>query len=299
MSKAFNETQFNHDYALLMERHRPSLALQVRVLEQMRHSQAEQRVKNASVSETSLAQRPSTKRISFQRGGALAKHASLAAVLVLVLALLLLYPLLRGNFGGQSLNMAPAEATEAAAMADTATPAEQESIVGAGEGMAKKAMPEPTALGEADTAALDSSAFAPQEAALDEIQMSTYAAEAMATDLSLSLSQNVFSLRDFPQQATTSLVIRNSNPTMSYSTGLALRIERLNESGEWEMQALKEGLVWPDLAYEIPAATEIAYSTYEEPLDLAELLAAPEEGLYRIVKDIVNESHYVEFWIEP
>lgn len=297
MSKAFNETQFNHDYALLMERHRPSLALQERVLEKMLYSQAEQRIENAALAKR--LETSSKKRTDFQRGGAWAKYASLAAVLLLVVAVLVLYPLLRGNFGGQSLNMAPAEATEAAAMADTAAPAEQESIAGAGEGMAKKAMPEPSAYGEADAAALEPNAVAPQEAVADEIQMSTYVAEAMVTDLSLSLSQNVFSLRDFPQQATASLYIRNTNASMSYFTGLALRIERLNEAGVWEKQALKDGLVWRDIALEIPSATATGSSTYEEPLDLAELLAAPEVGNYRIVKDIANQSHYVEFWIEP
>lgn len=287
MSKSFNEIQFNQDLTRLMEAQQPSLRLQQTVLEKMR---APENYVLRSAAQEKVLQFSSTKKVADSdktpHFALNSRLAQVAAVLVLVLAISLIYPLLRGNWGAG----ATASARETRAAAAQAAPEELTMADSSPEsGLMEAKMFEAASVEDETTLAGNST-----ENKAGDSQM---APPSVAADLILSFDNALLSLSDFPATAKRVLTINNFNPETRYFVGLPLRVETLDEQGLWQNYPLSDSAVWIALAYEIPPAAEGRPSAYTETIDFAEILENPSIGFYRIVKNIDGAELFTEFEI--
>ncbi len=292
MSKSFNEIQFNQDLSRLMEAQQPSLRLQQAVLEKMRAQQgAGSAVESREKVLPFKSDDQAADSVKTHRFNGWSRLAQVAAVLVLLMAVSLIYPLLKGNWGARSMgtaqetNISGIEETRAAAAPEQATMAES----AADSGVMEAKMFEATMGAEDSTLAGDSG--------MSMAGTGQAAAIMPSVDLTLSFDDCILNLSDFPEAAKRVLTISNSNSEKSYFVGLPLRIEKLDDEGLWKNLDLSEEIAWIAIAYEILPATSDRPSVYTETIDFSQLLDKPQAGQYRVVKDIEGEALFAEFVI--
>ncbi len=287
MSKSFNEKQFNYDYARLMEAQQPSLRIRHDLLNKMRAARVSlpHERGNAQIVDFSRRDKGISRRKTFARLG------QVAAVLILVAALVLIYPLIRDGFtGGKSMSSAP---TPTAAMAQDMQKNSADSL---------------------ETAAAPAEAFGTADQTIAEIADSYFEAaspplegaafDATEAQLRSSVTQDLlmeFELSEVRSQAVVegqeiTLIIYNKSEH-TYYTSFQIGIQRFNTAGEWQNIKLKDDVIWPAIANEIPPATNGKAGKYREQIYFSTLLDNLAAGQYRIVKEINGENLYAEFTV--